>query len=173
MPAWLRASFHTWRWQFLHTPVTSALKAFSVSATPTSQPSCSVWSLAFSACSLALSASFSFFLRAMICHLEAASWSSAWRQNTHWPSACLSTLSKAALALFFIPFYLGHFTLHLVYSFFGHIEGLQGGVAPSFFFFHLLVAVIGYLIYLKGGLNSLSRKETQIIKKKKIKRGKQ
>ena len=53
---------------------------------------------------------------------------------------------QGGLSPLFIPFYLSHFILHLVYSFLGHIEGLYSGVAPSFFF-HLPVAVISYLFH--------------------------
>ena len=53
--------------------------------------------------------------------------------------------------------------LELLNTSFGHIKGLHSGVTPSHLLFHLLVAVVGYLLHPEGGLNSLLRKETWII----------
>ena len=133
-PAWFRASFYIWRQQSLQTPVTWALRFSSVSATPTSYPSCSALAVASSAFS-------NFFFRAPICSLAKVSWSSVWRNCWHWLFACLSASSRAASTLFLSLFASVNLVLRSLILCSASVNSSTAAICHPSLLLHLLMGV--------------------------------
>ena len=82
----------------------------------------------------------------------------------------LFNTTKSCCCTFSFSLLFQQLFLELLIALLGHIKGLHDGITPSLLLLHLPVVVVGNLLCLERGLNSLPKKEKGFRKGKRVKK---